>query len=91
MVGCAKPGVSAVSKQLLPIPTRAQIQHTLGDLLATVNLSKFLLDELVSLFAKIDDLGTGDAELGHVGQDLLGDLGGRLVLGEGVGVVEGIV
>ena len=69
----------------------SQASRTLGDLLAAVDLGELLLNELVSLLADVDNVGTSNAELGHLGQHLLRDLGGRLVLGDGVGVVEGVV
>ena len=64
---------------------------TLVDLLSAVDLGNLFLDELVALLADGDDLLAGNAELGNLGEDLLGDLGGGLVLGEGVGVVEGVI
>lgn len=67
------------------------MKRTLGDLLASEDLGDLLLDELVALLADVDDLAASDAELRHLGQDLLRDLACRLVLGEGVGVVDGIV
>lgn len=66
-------------------------RQTLGDLLASVDLGDLLLDQLVALLADVDDLGAGDDELGHLGQDLLGDLSSGLVLGEGVGVIQRVV
>lgn len=65
--------------------------HTLSDLLATVDFGNLLLNKLVALLTDVDDLAARDAELGHLGKHLFRDLGGRLVLGEGVGVVEGVV
>ena len=65
--------------------------HTLGDLLAAVDLGDLLLEDLVTLLADFDDLRTGDAELGDLGEHLLGDLRSGLVLGESVRVVEGVV
>lgn len=64
---------------------------TFGDLLSAVDLGELLLNQLVALLADVDNLGTGHAEVRHGSQDLLGDLGGGLVLGESIGVVEGVV
>lgn len=64
---------------------------TLLDLLAAVDLGHLLLDELVALLANLDDLLAGDAEVLDSSQNPLRDLGSRLVLGQGVGVVEGVV
>lgn len=65
--------------------------RTLGDLLSTVDLADLLLNQLVALVADVDNLGASNAELGDLGQDLLRDLSSGLVLGEGVGVVEGVI
>lgn len=67
------------------------VGEALGDLLAAVDLGKLLLDELVALLADVDDLLAGGNELGDLSKDLLRDLSGGLVLGEGIGVVEGVV
>lgn len=67
------------------------VGEALGDLLAAVDLGKLLLDELVALGADVDDLLAGDDELGDLSKDLLRDLSSGLVLGEGIGVVEGVV
>lgn len=67
------------------------VRETLGDLLATVDLGELLLDELVTLRADVDNLLAGNDELGDLSKDLLRDLSGGLVLGEGIGVVEGVV
>lgn len=64
---------------------------TLLDLLAAVDLGHFLLDELVALLANLDDLLAGDAEVLDSSQNPLRDLSSGLVLGQGVGVVEGVV
>ena len=64
---------------------------TLVDLLSAVDLGNLFLNELVALLADGDNLLAGDTELGNLGEDLLGDLGGGLVLGEGVGVVERVI
>lgn len=65
---------------------------TLGDtLLGAPNLVGLLSEELVALLANLDDLLAGNAEVLDGGENLLGDLGGGLVLGEGVRVVEGII
>lgn len=65
--------------------------HTLGNLLATVDLGDLFLDELVTGLADLDNLCAGDAELGDLGEDLFRDLTGSLVLGQSIGVVEGVV
>lgn len=70
---------------------QAPRQRTLGDVFATEDLGNFLLNELVALLADLDNLGAGNAELGYIGKDLLGNLGGRLVLGDGIRVVESVV
>jgi len=67
------------------------VREALGDLLATVDLGKLLLDELVALLADGDDLLASNAELGDLSKDLLGDLSSSLVLGESIGVVEGVI
>jgi hypothetical protein len=67
------------------------VGEALGDLLAAVDLGKLLLDELVTLLADGDNLLAGGNELGDLSKDLLRDLSSGLVLGEGVGVVEGVV
>lgn len=65
---------------------------TLRDtLLGTPDLVGLFGEELVALLTDLDDLLAGKTEVLDGGEDLLGDLGGRLVLGEGVGVVEGII
>lgn len=64
---------------------------TLDNLLSTVDLGNLLLEQLVALLADIDNLCAGHAELRHSGQDLFGDLGRGLVLGESIRVVEGVV
>ena len=67
------------------------VGEALGDLLAAVDLGKLLLDELVTLLADVNDLLAGGNELGDLSKDLLRDLSSGLVLGEGIGVVEGVV
>ncbi|KAL7923847.1 hypothetical protein ACQKWADRAFT_288019 [Trichoderma austrokoningii] len=64
---------------------------TLENLLSTVNLGKLFLEQLVTLLADIDNLCAGHAEFRHSGQNLFGDLGSGLVLGESIRVVEGVV
>lgn len=64
---------------------------TLGNFLAAEDLGKLLLDQLVALLADGNYLLASDAELGDLGENLLRDLRGGLVLGKGVGVVEGVV
>lgn len=64
---------------------------TLVDLLATVDLGDFLLEDLVTLLADFDNLGAGNAKLGDLSEDLFGDLASVLVLGQGVRVLEGVI
>lgn len=64
---------------------------TLENLLSTVDLGNLLLQQLVALLADIDNLCARHAELRHSGQDLFGDLGSGLILGESIRVVEGVV
>ena len=66
-------------------------ERTLVHLLPAVDLGDLLLDQLVTLLTDLDDLGARDTELLHGGEHILGDLRGSLVLGESVGVVEGVV
>lgn len=73
------------------ISSKSEAARTLGDLLAPIDLGDLLLDELVTLLADLDDLRAGDNKLGDFGEDLLGDLGRRLVLGQSIRVVEGVV
>lgn len=70
---------------------RERGKQTLVDLLSTVDLGELLLDELVTLLADGDNLLARLDELGNRSQDLLRDLSGGLVLGESIGVVEGVV
>jgi hypothetical protein len=64
---------------------------TFVDFLATEDLANFFLNQLVALLAYFHNFGARNAEFLDVGEDLLRDLGCSLVLGEGVGVVEGVV
>lgn len=64
---------------------------TLDNFLSTVDLGKLLFEQLVTLLADIDNLCARHAELRHGGQDLFGDLGSGLILGESIRVVEGVV
>jgi hypothetical protein len=75
---------SSSGRPLLPV-------RTLVDTLAAEDLGDLLLDQLISLLTDGHDLLPSDAELGNLGQDLLGDLPCSLILGEGVRVVEGII
>lgn len=71
---------------------RSRLFVTLGDaLLGTPDLVGLLGEQLVTLFADLDDLLAGDAEVLDCGENLLGDLSGGLVLGQGVGVVERVI
>lgn len=65
--------------------------RTLLNLLAAVDLGHFLLNELVALLADLDDLLAGYAEVLDSSQNPLRDFGSGLVLGQGVGVVKGVV
>ncbi len=66
--------------------------HTLLQiLLSSVDLGDFLVQELVALLADSHDLLASNAELGHLSQNLLGDLGGTLVLCECIRVVQGVI
>jgi hypothetical protein len=68
------------------------MMHTLLQiLLSSVDLGDLLVQELVTLLADGHDLLASNAELGDLIQNLLGDLGGTLVLCEGVGVVQGVI
>lgn len=64
---------------------------TLGDLLSSPDLGDLLLEQLVALAADVGDLLASDAELLDGSEDLLGDLGRGLVLGQGVRVVERVI
>lgn len=69
----------------------ASWKRTLGNLLSSINLGHFLLQNLVTLLAYLDNLCAGNAELGDLGENLFGNLTGGLVLGQGIGVIEGVV
>lgn len=81
----------------IPGTRSAEVRHsiyitrTLRDLLSSVDLCNLLLQELVALLADAHDLVTLDAQRGDGLKDLLGDLGGSLVLGESIWVGEGVV
>ena len=64
---------------------------TLGDLLSAPDLGDLLLEQLVALAADVGDLLASDAEILDGGENLLGDLGRGLVLGQGVRVVERVI
>lgn len=64
---------------------------TFGDLLSAVDLGNLLLKQLITLLADIDNLCTRHAELRHGSQNLFRDLGSSLILGESIGVVEGVI
>lgn len=64
---------------------------TLGDLLSTPDLGDLLLKQLITLAADVGDLLASDAEVLDGSEDLLGDLGRGLVLGQGVRVVERVI
>lgn len=68
------------------------MMHTLLEILfSSVDLGDLLVQELVALLADGHDLLASDAELGNLIQNLLGDLGGTLVLCEGIRVVQGVI
>lgn len=68
------------------------MMHTLLEiLLSSIDLGDLLVQELVALLADGHDLLASNAELGHLSQNLLGDLGGTLVLCEGIRVVQGVI
>lgn len=64
---------------------------TLRDLLSTPDLANLLLKKLVALLANVDNLLAGNAEILDGSKNFFRDLGRRLVLSQGVGVVEGVV
>lgn len=64
---------------------------TLGDLLPAPDLGDLLLEQLVALAADVGDLLAGDAEVLDGSEDLLGNLGRGLVLGQGIRVVERVI
>lgn len=64
---------------------------TLGDLLSTPDLGDLLLEQLVALAADVGDLLAGNAEILDSSEDLLGDLGRGLVLGQGIRIVKGVI
>lgn len=71
--------------------SRVGLVLTLRDFLSAEDLGNLLLKQLVTLLTNGDNLLASNTELGNLGKDLLRDLGGSLVLGESVGVVEGVV
>lgn len=64
---------------------------TLDNLLSAPDLGDLLSEQDVALLADVDDLLAGDAEVLDSSEDLLGNLSRGLVLGQGVGVVEGVI
>lgn len=71
--------------------SRRRLYLTLLNLLSTPDLGNLLLEELVTLLADVNNLLASDAKVLDSSQDLLGDLGSGLVLGQGVRVVEGVI
>ena len=60
------------------------MRDAFADLLSLEHLGYFLVKDLVTLLADLEDLGTLLAELLDILEYLLGDLGRGLVLGETV-------
>jgi hypothetical protein len=79
------------SQHVVGINARCLTAHTLGYLLASVNLGNLFLEELVTLLTDVDDLLASHAQLGHLGKHLLRYLSSCLILGKSIGVVEGII
>ena len=68
------------------------MMHTLLEILfSSVDLGDLLVQELVALLADGHDLLASNAELGHGIQDLLGDLGGTLILCESIRVIQSVI
>ena len=68
------------------------MMHTLLEiLLSPVDLGDLLVQELVALLADGHDLLASDAELGNLIQNLLGDLGGTLILCESIRVIQSVI
>lgn len=65
--------------------------YTLGDLLSTPNLANLLLEELVALLANVDNFLAGKTQVLDSSENPFGNLGRRLVLGQGVGVIKGVI
>jgi len=66
--------------------------HTLLEILfSSVDLGDLLVQELVALLADGHDLLASDAELGNLIQNLLGDLGGTLILCESIRVIQSVI
>lgn len=89
VVGWQKPG-RCLGSALGLASRRLEGEPTLQLGLA-VDLGDLLLQELVALLADGDNLLAGDAELGYLGQDLLGDGAGRLVLVDGGRVAQRVI
>mmetsp|Transcript_32561 Transcript_32561/g.59086 ORF Transcript_32561/g.59086 Transcript_32561/m.59086 type:complete len:252 (-) Transcript_32561:56-811(-) len=62
--------------------------NTLLNLLALVNLSNKLGHEVVTSATEVDNLGSSLAKRNNKGDGLVGDFGGRLVLGDNIGVAK---
>ena len=66
--------------------------HTLLEILfSSVDFGDLLVQELVALLADGHDLLASDAELGNLIQNLLGDLGGTLILCESIRVIQSVI
>lgn len=65
--------------------------HTLGNLLRLVELGSLLLELLVTGLGQAQDGGALDDGLLDGSKDLVGNGGSILVLGDGIGVGEGVV
>lgn len=91
MVGWPKPIQNDVSASLERIERAREKIRTLDNLLSAVDLGKLLFHQLVTLLADLDNLCAGDAELGDLSQDLLGDLTSGLVLGQSIRVTQRVI
>jgi hypothetical protein len=68
------------------------MMHTLLEILfSSVDFGDLLVQELVALLADGHDLLASDAELGNLIQNLLGDLGGTLILCESIRVIQSVI
>lgn len=66
--------------------------HTLLEILfSSVDFGDLVVQELVALLADGHDLLASDAELGNLIQNLLGDLGGTLILCESIRVIQSVI
>jgi hypothetical protein len=65
--------------------------RTFCDFLSSINLRDLLLQKLVTTLADRHNLRASNTELCDILQNLLGNGGGTLVLGEGIWVIESVV